>query len=392
MRTRLQSRIYLVSLLLTFVVATSPALLIAQVSSLPNKPVPQEPSPPNKAMPEVPKPSGPSAEKLTFQRTERHVGRVSVAVVRGVRLLVDNRTAGRITVHGWDRDVVEARATSERGEEVLMVAQNEDDGPRIIFLKADYADLDHPETPTQALELPPLANDGPIPVHLEVNVPRYAELELIRVIRSNVEVTGVETPITVIGHSSNVTLKDVGSVEVHTRTGSITIENARGIADVTSSTGAITIAKSRGAVRAVSIAGSIEVRCVKGRIDVGNTQAPIELVGIDGDVEAIAASSTVRFTGPLSADTRYYMKSMSGRVEMILPADTRGFNATLTSYRGPVESDFLLRAKPAAQDAHTTGHSLTGRFGNGTAQVTLDSFEGLVKLSKVAPSSIVSCQ
>ena len=201
----------------------------------------------------------------------------------------------------------------------------------------------------------------------------------------------METPIIVIGQSSNVTLRDVGSVEVHTRSGSITIENARGIADVTSSTGAIKIANSRGAVRAVSIAGPIEVRCIKGRTDVGNTQAPIELVGIDGDVEAIAASSNVRFTGPISADTRYYMKSMSGRVEMIVPANSRGFNATLTSYRNTVESDFSLSPKPAVQDAHAAGQRLSGRFGNGSAQITLDSFEGVVKLSKIASTSIVSC-
>jgi DUF4097 and DUF4098 domain-containing protein YvlB len=305
---------------------------------------------------------------------------------------VENRTTGRITVHGWDRDVIEAHAISDRGEEVLILAQSGDDGSRKVFLKADYVNLENPETPTQALDLPPRGSDGPLQIQLEVNVPRYVELELIRVIRSDVEIIGVETPINVIGHSSNLTLKDVGSVEAHTRTGSILIENARGIADVTSSTGAIRVANSRGAVRAVSITGAIEVSCVKGRVDVGNTQAPIELVGIDGDVEAIASSSSVRFTGPLSGDARYYLKSMSGRVEMIVPADTRGFNATLTSYRGTVESDFSLRPKPTAQDADTAGHRLSGRFGNGSPQITLDSFEGLVKLTKMASTSKVSCQ
>jgi hypothetical protein len=305
---------------------------------------------------------------------------------------LENRTTGRITVHGWDRDVLEAHAISDRGEEVVILAQNGDDGSRKIFLKADYVNLENSATPTQALDLPPRGSDGPLQIHLEVNVPRYVELELIRVTRSDVEIIGVETPITVIGRSSNVTVKDVGSVEAHTRTGTITIENARGIADISSSTGAIRVANSRGAVRAVSITGSIEVRCVKGRVDVGNTQAPIELVGIDGDVEAIASSSNVLFTGPLSGDGRYYLKSMSGRVEMIVPADTRGFSATLTSYRGTVESDFSLRPKPVAQDADTVGHRLSGRFGNGSPQITLDSFEGPVKLTKMASTPKVSCQ
>ncbi len=373
MSMRLQSRSHVIRLFLALLVATSPALLRAQV-----------PSPP------APKPS--PAGGAPIPHTERRLGRVSLAVARDVRLLVENRTTGRITLHGWDQDLIEARAISDRGEEVLIVAQSEDEGPRKVFLKADYVNLENSETPTEPLDLPPRGSDGPLQIRLDVNVPRYVELELIRVIRSDVEISGVETPITVIGRESNVTLKDVGPVEAHTRTGSILIENAKGIADVTSSTGAIKISNSSGAVRAVSIAGSIEIRCFKGRIDVANTQAPIELEAIEGDVEAIAASSNVSFKGRLSDDGRYYLKSMSGRVEMILPDDTRGFNVTLTSYRGTVESDFSLHSKPSAQDAGTTGRRLSGRFGKGSPQITLDSFEGLVKLSKIPSTSILSCR
>ena len=175
----------------------------------------------------------------SFQHFERQLGRGSVGVARGVRLRVDNRTSGRITVHGWDRDVIEAHAFSERGEEVVIFAQNEGDGPKTVFTRADYANLGGSEMPTQILDAPPLGKEGPIQVHLEVNVPRYTELELIKVMRSDVEVAGVGTPLTVISQSSNITLKDVGSVEAHSRTGAIIIENAEGIADVTSSTGLI---------------------------------------------------------------------------------------------------------------------------------------------------------
>jgi hypothetical protein len=410
----LQSKTHLFGVILSLVIAVSPALLTAQVLSPPKKPADQTSSPPDKPD-QIPSPKKPDdqtekpkdktktekqtiwspanklAGKLTFQQIDRQVGSRSLAVTRGVRLLVENRSTGRIIVHGWDRDVIEAHAVSERGEEVIMSGQSEGDGPKLVFLKADYINLDGSGNPTQPLDLPPLGKDGPIQVHLEVNVPRYAELEVIKVTRSNVEITAVETPIMILGQASNLMLKDVGSVEAHTRTGSITIENARGIADLTSSTGGIKISDSRGAVRAVSITGPIEVSCVKGRVDVGNTSGPIELVGIDGDIEAIAASSNVRFMGPLSDDGRYYMKSMSGRVEMILPANTRGLNALLTSYQGTVESDFSLRPKSTAHEPDSASHRLSGRFGNGSPQITLDSFAGLVKLSKVPSSSIVSC-
>jgi len=394
----LQSKIFLVCLFLGFVVATSPAQTMPPTPpQKPSEPIPRSLKklkvigPPDKPDDQIVSPPDKPQWMKAFPHLERQLGRVSLPVVRGVRLQVDNRTSGRITVHGWDRDTIEVHAFSDRGEEVVMFAQSDEDGPKAIFLKADYANLDNPAAPTEALKLPPLGNEGPIQVHLEVNLPRYAELELVKVFRSNVEITGVETPITIIGEGSNLTLKDVGSVESHTRTGSITVENARGIADITSSTGTIRISNSRGAVRAVSITGGIEVKCVKGRVDVGNTSGPIELAGIDGDVEVIAASSDVRFSGTLRSDGRYYLKSMSGRVEMKVPADIRGFNALLTSYRGKVESDFSLRPKARSQNADTAGHRLSGRFGNGSPEITLDSFQGSVKLSKMASSSTVSC-
>jgi hypothetical protein len=106
---------------------------------------------------------------------------------------------------------------------------------------------------------------------------------------------------------------------------------------------------------------------------------------------------------------------MSGRVEFIIPAETRGFNATLTSYRGDVASDFSLGAKPvraqrsqraaravksaasgetkaAAAEAGSETHRLAGSFGKGSPQITLDSFEGEVKLTRAPRNSIVSCK
>jgi hypothetical protein len=82
---------------------------------------------------------------------------------------------------------------------------------------------------------------------------------------------------------------------------------------------------------------------------------------------------------------------MSGRVEMIIPADVREFNAMLTSYRGSVESDFSLVPKPAAGETGAR-HRLAGRFGKGSPQITLDSFQGLVKLTRVARNSLDACK
>ncbi|HEX8853663.1 MAG TPA: hypothetical protein VF754_09260, partial [Pyrinomonadaceae bacterium] len=67
-------------------------------------------------------------------------GRARVRVERGVRVFVGNKTTGRIVVTGWERDYIEATATSQNGIEYVSVdAQREASGAERILVKADYA-------------------------------------------------------------------------------------------------------------------------------------------------------------------------------------------------------------------------------------------------------------
>ena len=119
------------------------------------------------------------------------------------------------------------------------------------------------------------------------------------------------------------------------------------------------------------------------------TEAPITLTNIDGDLDAIATNSNVRLTGNLREGARYFLKSMSGNVEMVLPANPRGFTSTLSSYRGTIENGFKLSNEQTISNSEN--RRVMGRFGNGKAQVILDSFDGLVRLTKVEEASIPAC-
>ncbi|HLE63063.1 MAG TPA: DUF4097 family beta strand repeat-containing protein [Pyrinomonadaceae bacterium] len=362
-------------------VCWSLGLVIAASSGTQSQQTPVSPVSPVK--PDTTKLAEPASDSLMGGRS---FGHVSLNVSRGVRVTLGNRSTGRITVTGWDRDVVSAQAVSQRGSEAVIV----DQGPAGLFLKADYADLESSDPTGRTLDSPPIGDEGsPIQVHLEVKLPRYAVLELIRVWRSDVQITSIDTPFTIVGEKSSIILKDVGAVEIHTRSGNVEIENATGFIQVTTASGAIRVTNAKAGVRAVSIAGPIEVKCASGRVDVTNTDAPIDFYNVVGDVDAMAANSSVRFDGELEQDGRYHLRSMSGRVEMILPANTGGFNATLSSYRGMVESDFPLKAtvSGATKEIIRSGQTqfnrrLSGQFRNQRAQIWLDSFEGLVRLTR----------
>ncbi|HEX8558671.1 MAG TPA: hypothetical protein VF668_11230 [Pyrinomonadaceae bacterium] len=367
-----------------------------------------------------------SQDAPAVERDEQR--RVRVRLAPGGRVALDNRTTGRIVVKGWDRDYVEAVATSTRGAEHVRASSESSDGGHRVSLTADYLSQPWPSSPpppsppasapthapTRApTHAPSPANtrerdearssdlwdgltrllrsdDVPDEVHLEVMLPRYAEIEVITVNRSEVEVTGVSTAVAVNGRRSAVRLRDVGAAEVRTERGAVEVDGAAGLVDVVTTAGAVSVRNVRGDVRALSLSGRIEVRCVRGRVNAANTEGPVVLADVDGDVDATTVNSDVRFDGLIREEGRYHLKSMSGAVEMGVRRNPPGFTALLSSYRGAVESDFKLSSKQQPKAA-PAGARVLGRYGDGRAQVTLDSFDGRVRLGRLQPSQQDGC-
>ena len=80
---------------------------------------------------------------------------------------------------------------------------------------------------------------------------------------------------------------------------------------------------------------------------------------------------------------------------MALAPDPPGFTALLSSYRGQIEDGFALKAvKTAASppDHKNPNNRLLGRHGDGQAQLTLDSFDGRVRLLRAAPGTLEECK
>lgn len=366
-------------------------------------------------------------------------GRVRVKLVRGGKVTVDNRTTGRIVVNGWDKDYIEAVATSRRGTEYVDAASGMFSTGQSVSLKADYLPeertplIQQPETSgspaTQAGGGAASAPDSAgakerrkdagnlrgifdrllkmqgeaktSEVHLEVHLPRYAELEVINVNRSEVEVTDIETPVAVNGNRSLIRLRRVGAVEARNGSGDVEVEGASGLVDVTTESGHVSIRDARGDVRALSLSGDVTIRCARGRVNVNNARGSINIYGAGGDADATTVNGDITFNGALMADGRYHLRSMSGAVGMTLYGNPPGFTALLSSYRGQIEDGFslkrLTKTSGDSRDDKTAapnpgGARLLGRHGNGQAQITLDSFDGTVKLTRAAPGATPECK
>jgi hypothetical protein len=350
----------------------------------------QTPKPPKPAKPQLAPEATPAPSRQ--QREQVKIEPVSIKLALGGKVVISSR-AGSIVVSGWDRDLVQASATSDSGPEPID-AQTAGDAahPRLILTApASSAKRYFRE------------------VRFEIKVPRYSEIETLEGHRGDIQINEVEGSALINAGTGDVQIMQAGAVKVSRRSGDVTAknlkgdftarsfsgdivaENVSGSVDVAATSGDLTIHNAGGDVRANSATGDIEVRCAKGRADVSSASGSITLTGVNGDVEASAASNDVMFTGSIRENGTYRLKSLSGKVLMTIQPDAPGFTATLSTYSGGLETDFPLKVEsPAGRGP--LNRRLIGRFGDGGAKIMLDSFSGAVKIAKGTAAALKVCK
>ncbi len=332
----------------------------------------------------------------------QNAGREERKLERGGRVHIRN-PFGSIIITGWERDTVHATT---------------DDGvsPRIVFEQAPNATL--------TVSLAETTRDGGR-VNLNVSLSRSAEIQ-VESEDGNVQIGGTTSRVVVRTGGGNVQATHIGSLVVNSQrgsvrvsgtTGAVTIEtggsvsvedvggnlvaksssngsasvtNARGLVDLSVVNGGVRVRSADGDVRIASINGGVGIACVKGRVEVSNVNGSIALSDIGGDVDATTSNSPIEFRGAINAGRRYRLKSHAASVSMALSPDTPGFTATLSSYRGGMETDF-----PLATESPFSNRRLIGRYkdgGDGRTLVQLDSFNGTIKLIKGTAVATTDCR
>jgi hypothetical protein len=331
------------------------------------------------------------------------------AIEKGSSIAVRNEF-GAIVVTGWDGSILQASARNVNTSQPIPVKITQDSSNNKKFSIA-------PAPENKRLR----SGD----VVLEVKVPRDAKLEPIRSDGSEVQITNIDGTVAVTTDSGDVHIRGVGSLDIQTESGTITIEDVKGSGIVQSSrgeTGAknikgdftaktgngnlrvenvgknvqvitvngnVTAQNIQGNFGLVAVNGKIDVRCVKGRVEINDTSSQTQLAGIEGDVEVTTANGKANFIGEIRAGKRYRLKTLSGAVSMLIP-DALGFTATLSSYSGQVDSDFVF-GENIPLSSNKKNRRLTGTIGNGQAQIEMDSFDGRVRLGKISVEAIQKC-
>jgi DUF4097 and DUF4098 domain-containing protein YvlB len=360
----------------------------------------------------------------------------AVAVIRNLH--------GGIQVAGWDKDWVEVEVVPEKGNVSAGAKISPPEGtvgevliqpdpstavgevklkvqiPRFVQLKA--VEGNNGDISVKGIEgaVHASSNSGNILIDQTGEVTVHSS-------SGDVSVAQIQGAVSVATQSGDIKINSAGPVEVQTQSGDVVLSGSNGSALVQTSSGDMTVhgvggnltvktssgdvnasaVQGRLVVNAVSsdvvaqrikqdaqvliVSGDVVLECVGGRTEAGSTSGEITLTNVRGDVDAHSASGDIRFSGVIKAGGRYRLKSNSGSAHMTIPENSPGFLATLSSYSGSAETDFPLTLEPGLQRG-SINNRITGKFGDGGAQITLDSFSAEVKLRKASSHSFKQCE
>jgi DUF4097 and DUF4098 domain-containing protein YvlB len=262
----------------------------------------------------------------------------TIAVQRDTRLEVST-SAGSIDVKTWERAAVRIVAKPSRGAVVSATL----DGA-VLRVTA--------RSPQGRIDL----------VDYEITVPRRMDLKL--------GWSGGDVDITV--HESE------GAVEARNSSGTITISGGVGTILAESINGPVVIRHARGRVSARSGNGPVAVDSSSGDLDAESTTHHVTLTAIEShNLRAASVGGVVRFSGPVFPDGRYDLSSHSGSVwiKTPLPLDATVSVATVNgAFTTALPHDVVERRRRGI---------FTARFGDGRAQVSLESFNGAIVIEQM---------
>lgn len=152
------------------------------------------------------------------------------------------------------------------------------------------------------------------------------------------------------------------SVDIKTVSGDVTGNGLQG---------ALVVGTVSGSLRLTGVRGpSLEATSVSG--DVALSEADI------GNVEAETVSGDVTYAGTIRRDGRYYFKTLSGDVELVVPGTP---DATLrgSTFSGRLVSDF-----PTTSGDRRRRSRFSATWGSGSATIDVESFSGTVRIRQAS--------
>jgi hypothetical protein len=257
----------------------------------------------------------------------------SLVVGRGQRLEV-NAYGGEITVSAWNRNAVRIEANAS--------------GPDRVEIMSSATTV---SVRTQGRHGPPSEID------LKITAPPWMALNLAGV-HTDVKVQGCQAP-----------------VAVETVEGEVEVTGGNGLVSLRSVQGSVSLRGAKGRISVNSVNEDVEVSNSIGDIMAETVNGEISLDRVDANtVDASTVNGDISYNGPVRNGGRYSLSTHNGDITLTVAEGTNA-SVAVSTFNGEFESEFEV---PITETRKGKGFNFT--LGKGSAQVTLESFQGTIQL------------
>lgn len=253
-------------------------------------------------------------------------------VRKGQRLEVATHS-GSITIRAWDRDAIKVTGDVGRRGEIEV-----DAGGNTITVETS-------------------GRHGPGDADVVITIPAWMP----------VEASGVDTDISIEGCRC--------AISAETVSGEVTVKGGEGTVELQSVEGAVTVSDVNGRLSAESVNDDVTITRVNGEVRAQSVNGDVRLVAVtSASVDASTVNGDMTYDGTIQSAGYYSFATHQGDITVTVP---EGANATVTvnTFNGSFESDF-----PVTLTGLNQKRKFSFTLGNGSARVTLESFNGEIRL------------
>jgi DUF4097 and DUF4098 domain-containing protein YvlB len=263
------------------------------------------------------------------------------------KINIDN-VKGEVTVTAWDKNQIQVSGTLG-------------DGARPLEIEGDERNVDiRVEGDEKKGNWFSWGNDTRMQATvLNVRVPKSVEVS-INVVSAPVSIDGLD--------GGKVDVDSVsGRIRANLRSPEISMQTVSGTIDVAGRVGKADLQTVSGDITAPSVIDKVDAQTVSGRMTVGG--------GPWKDATFSTVSGDTQITGGPASGGKITVDSMSGDVQLQLPADTSA-HLEASTFSGDLRSDF----GSASKGDEGPGKELKATIGSGNGNIHLESFSGDVKV------------
>jgi DUF4097 and DUF4098 domain-containing protein YvlB len=201
--------------------------------------------------------------------------------------------------------------------------------------------------------------------------------------RSDIEVhVPAGSRVSVESFASSITVSEVtGPVTAETVNGAVTVSGSVKEVSAESVNGAVEVTGAASRVHAGTVNGALTVRGTRGELEANTVNGELRVVG-GGPFERVhleSVSGAIRFEGELAPHADLQAQTVSGEIELALPAGVAA-DFTVSTFSGGVTNDF--GSATSRTPRHFPEKELSFSTGRGGAKIAVETLSGSISLRK----------